>query len=711
MSTNESAPSQAREKKHQVEDSTTGTSLQDRVKVERPSAGAAEATDATGEGDGGPPNTVAPKGRGPTQAENLIAIGQDAQFSRDAQGSTWATFAVGTDGHRETHRIASQAFRLWLRLRYFEEQEGKAPGPEALRTAVDQLDAVGRFKAPAREVFARVGHQGATIYLDLADDAWRRVEIDRDGWRVVAPGADPAVLFTRPAGTLPLPEPTRRGDRHRAWSVLRRLLRCKTFEDAPFVLSVAWLLGTFMPAGPYAILDLSGEQGTGKSTLERMLVALVDPSLPALRRLPKDERDLAIAAEHRRVVAYDNLSGLPAWLADALCAVATGAGFGTRTLYANRDEELWSFCRPVAVNGISSASLRGDFADRALHVALPGPAGRMDEDRLWRLFEHVRPHLLGAILDAVVVALRERRAVELEDPPRMADFTRWVVAAEAALPWEPGTFLKVYRQNRQDAATAVAEGDVTTPFIRQLIVGGPFSGTAADLLRQLTALAGETTVRGRAWPKSPQGMASALRRLAPALRAVGIDVSFHRDAHAKANLIELSALPEPKPVPLQGSETISAKPAEPASPSPPRQNPAGISAGISAGIFAGVLTKPAADPVVAGFSADFADKPAGIPAAETLTAVGSACNAGIAGFIPIHKGSDVGSTVAEARRLVAAGRPTDAGRLIVALPPADRNRVLADSGIAAEAKDVWPDILAGMNTAAHDSAALGGGVS
>src|SRR6184192_1294851 len=45
---------------------------------------------------------------------------------------------------------------------------------------------------------------GDRIYLDLVDEAWRCVEIDANGWRIIAA---PPVRFRRSAGMLPLPSP------------------------------------------------------------------------------------------------------------------------------------------------------------------------------------------------------------------------------------------------------------------------------------------------------------------------------------------------------------------------------------------------------------------------------------------------------------------------------------------------------------------------
>ena len=72
-------------------------------------------------------------------------------------------------------------------------------------------------------------------------------------------------------------------------------------------------------SGPYPLLAISGEQGSAKTVLSKLLRALVDPNVAPVRALPREERELMIAANNGHLLAFDNLSGLPAWLSDALC--------------------------------------------------------------------------------------------------------------------------------------------------------------------------------------------------------------------------------------------------------------------------------------------------------------------------------------------------------------------------------------------------------
>src|SRR5262249_16709904 len=161
--------------------------------------------------------------------------------------------------------------------------------------------------------------------------AWRAVEIGSEGWRVIA---EPPVRFRRPAGMLPLPMPRPGGTLEQ----LRSLLNLPELDD--LVLVTTWLLAALRHGGPHPLLLIPGEQGSAKTVLPKMLRALVDPNVAPVRSLPRDERDLFIAANNGHVLAFDNLSALPPWLSDALCRLASGGSFAVRQLYTDQDEVL-----------------------------------------------------------------------------------------------------------------------------------------------------------------------------------------------------------------------------------------------------------------------------------------------------------------------------------------------------------------------------------
>ncbi len=454
------------------------------------------------------------------QAARLLALAAAAAVEvwRDPAGDPWATVPVGT--HREHHRADGRAVRQWL-ARAYHAAHGRPPAAQAVTDAAGLLAGEALARGETHATHTRVAYDGCHVWIDCGDPEWRAIEVAPAGWSVV-PSHDVPVRFRRPRGLRPLAAPERGG----SLDELRELLAVDT--DTWHLLA-GWLVGALAPAPPYLVLVLAGEQGAGKSVRARMLRRVIDPHVVELRRPPRDERDAAIAASNGWVLAVDNLSGLPAWLSDTLCCVASGGGYATRALYTDTDETLVELARPVILTGIEPAATRGDLLDRAVVVTLPPPRAHVAERELWARVAASEGRVLGALLDAAVVAMHHRAVTEAPTDLRMADAAQWIAAAEPALGWPRGTWVAAYRAARSEAReVAVEASPVATAVVALAREVGTWDGTPAELLGVLARRAGEAVVRSRAWPTTPRGLAAALRRAAPDLRAVGVDVTYGR---------------------------------------------------------------------------------------------------------------------------------------------------------------------------------------
>jgi hypothetical protein len=499
-------------------------------------------------------------GRGPTQADILIYLAQTAELFHAPDGTGFADLDI--NGHRETWPIRAKGFRRWLARRFFEATEG-APSSEALQSALNVIEAKAHFDAPERVVHVRIGGLDGKLYLDLGDEAWRAVQIDTTGWRVID---NPPVRFRRASGMRALPTPVSGG----SVATLRSFLNVQS--DADFVLVVAWTLAVLRNRGPYPVLVLSGEQGSAKSTFSSILRALLDANTAPLRALPREDRDLFITASNSHVLAFDNVSGLPAWISDTLCRLATGGGFAVRQLYTDQDEVLFDAARPVILNGIEDIVTRPDLADRAVFLTLePIPEERRrPEAELWAAFEAERPRILGVLLDAVVEGLKNVPDTHLPRLPRMADFALWATACETAL-WPAGTFWAAYCGNRDEAVAGVIEADPIAAAVRALMAARTnWTGTASELLGALAEEAGERVAKAKIWPDSPRALAGRLRRAATFLRKIGIEIGFEREGRARTRVIRITAeSADPAPAPEHGG----AQPSAPSASSTPRPKP------------------------------------------------------------------------------------------------------------------------------------------
>jgi hypothetical protein len=117
----------------------------------------------------------------------------------------------------------------------------------------------------------------------------------------------------------------------------------------------------------------------------------------------------------------------------------------------------------------------------------------------------------------------------------MADFEKWIAAAEPALTgteWKAGDFQTAYNENRKNATNISMEAVPWLGALQDFLHTrkGKWEGTATELLSEVTQRAQDERWVAN-WPKTGRSLANGLRRLRPNLRNLGIEVDFKRDKH------------------------------------------------------------------------------------------------------------------------------------------------------------------------------------
>jgi hypothetical protein len=231
----------------------------------------------------------APAGQGDDEAQSQATLAAnmaaDWELWHTPSKEAYATILV--DSHKENWPVRSQTFKRFVAKQFFDEQ-GKAMNSEALAAAVNLLEAKALFEGDEHLVHVRVAEHDGNIYLDLCTSDWQVVQVTPRGWGVVD---DPPIRFRRSRGMLALPAPEPGG-------TVDQLRGFLNLDDNAWRLVISWLVATLRPRGPYPILALFAEQGSGKSTIGRLLRELVDPNAAPLRAEPNDGRDLMIAANN-----------------------------------------------------------------------------------------------------------------------------------------------------------------------------------------------------------------------------------------------------------------------------------------------------------------------------------------------------------------------------------------------------------------------------
>lgn len=414
----------------------------------------------------------------------------------------------------EVRRIGGKSFKHWLTAAFYKQTE-KAVRDQSLREARMTLE--GLAMTDERAVHVRVAKVESEYWLDLAaQGSSKAVKLRPGHWEVVEhPGS---VMFCRSDSAHALPEPASSGS-------LKPLWRIANVPEHAQLLVVAWLVECLRPDTPFPIMELLGEQGSGKSGTQTALRRLLDPNAADLRGVPKSAEDVFVSGGANHIISIENVSHLTPQLQDALCMVATGGGFAKRKLYSDSDEVVITLKRPVILNGIAASVTQQDLVNRTLTVELPVLSNAQSKDRLDEDFETERASIIGALLDVAAKALAYLPEMTLpaHRRPRLVEFAYLGMAVAKAMGHDPEDFMQQFDAARQDGLERTLDASPVATAIRDWAEIHPGEKREEPAKRWLDIMADYKPPGCDSWPRSAKGLGDAMRRAAPALRQLGIE--------------------------------------------------------------------------------------------------------------------------------------------------------------------------------------------
>ncbi|MHA6689443.1 bifunctional DNA primase/polymerase [Devosia sp. A449] len=470
----------------------------------------------------------APQEEGSSLTQVLVGLALTSTMGlfNDGDGHAYAT--LPHLGRGVAVRVESASFTLWLRhLVHTELARPVSSGP--LREAVATLEAIALFDHASSPVHVRIAGDTRHIVIDLGGDNGGAVQIDGNGWQV---SSNSEFKFVRGAGFRALAGPQRNGD-------LGALQTFLGLDDLNYRLLLAFLINGLKPSGPYFILLVEGEQGSGKSFFCEIIKRILDPNVAVRLRLPDKPQDLMIQAKEYRLLNFDNASGMSGEMSDVLCSLATGGGIAVRKLYSDGDLYVMSYSRPFVINGIGGYASRPDLMERGIPIRLSPMAegGRKTEAELFEEFDRILPGVLGCLYDAISSALRTFDAVEPPRHLRMADAARWIKASESGLGQEPNALIDAIATAQRDFVVDRINEDPLVVRLRNIAQRQTYEGYIGDLFAEVIGEVGFSL--GRSLPKSPSQLSNQLKRMRPAMAQAGVIVEF-LDKDRKGRQIRVS---------------------------------------------------------------------------------------------------------------------------------------------------------------------------
>lgn len=388
--------------------------------------------------------------------------------------------------------------------------------------------------------WARIAPISGGIEIDLGDENHTRVKIADGVVNLVHRGSES--IFCRSVNFRPMFAPSENGN----YKLLKNYVN---LDWISFKLFVAWLTYTLahpkVSSSKYVILTVYGGQGTGKSVLSNIIKDLIDPSVVGVEVMPRNDKDLAIAASQSHVLCYDNLRHLSPNMADTLCVAATGGAKTSRKLYTDGDQHVLKLHVALVLNGIHSFIDQPDLAQRCLPLYLqPIAAGsRRSEVEMAENLKIDMPTIQRGLFDLIAKIYPLLSTVKATEPERMIDFSHWLAAMEVAEDEQEGAYQGLYSDALKEGQRNVLVENLLAAAILEFseALDEEWTGTPTQLLAALNFRAEPSTQRSRDWPENSIALSKRLQSSITALSTQGIRVIFSR---GKERMITISKVDE-----------------------------------------------------------------------------------------------------------------------------------------------------------------------
>lgn len=411
-----------------------------------------------------------------SQGEILTRLCEDIIVSYGQDGNGNYFVIIPTGNYKRVILTKEKSLKYWMTKTYREQK-----GTTISKTAIDQ--ALMQIEAKCHDsdktvLFSRIGWENEVLYYDPGRKNFYGIKLNPG----LHEGEYLPPIFYRKKHQLEQVWPTNDGDALELFNYIN------VAEENRCLLAV--LIGSyFVPFIPHPVLVVTGEQGTGKSFLVKMIVSLVDPSISPLLMIPKDIKEAHQNAAHHYMYALDNVSEIKPWFSDFLCSVVTGASSETRQLYTDDESFIRSFKGCPIINGIGLDGFKPDLLERSIIINLPKVEKRRAEEEILKDFESEKPKILGAFLIAVSRAMKTVKNQKAVNGFRMADFVKWGVCLAPELGFSKERFLSDYRRAIRSTWSIASEGNGLVKDIKSFLKdqNGEWQGSASDLCEQMGA--------------------------------------------------------------------------------------------------------------------------------------------------------------------------------------------------------------------------------
>lgn len=462
-------------------------------------------------------------------------IERNAIFYLDQNQEPWATCDLPT-GEIRSFPLESGEFKRWAQRIICNELNKKAVKKDNYNQAYEYWVMLAYESSNVIKMQNRIAVNDSMteIYYDCNTRDNKAVMIADGAIEIIDA---PKEMFRREKSDAPQVLPNTNISCSELMIYIKKYFNCASRED--YILLAVYIVSCFLGTDiNHSIMIFSGSKGSAKSTATRYIQQLVSPQITGITTMSKKIDDVAVRLSHSVLAVFDNLSQISEGISDLLCVGVTGGTYPKRKLFTDNEEIYLQLKAMIIMNGVNVVAEKSDLLDRSINIELKRLTKEcmISPTKLDTMFQSDLADILGAIMNAVAVAINDEEPVETDNLIRMADFHLWGIKISRALGIQQEEFEEALLSNQTRINEKAIDNYPVASLLMDFIDGrDKWSGAVSKLHSELTSLALNKNINTHQtkFPKDAGALSRRLKEVESNLAELGIRFSIRNIGNCK----------------------------------------------------------------------------------------------------------------------------------------------------------------------------------
>lgn len=463
-------------------------------------------------------------------AYNIVV--QSCEFYKDENGESYLIHYNGT-GYDLKYLSYSTEVKEFIN-KLFIQKYNRTIKSSDVKTAYTSICSMLDSNVERVPVFTHIAVFEDKIYYDLINDNNEVIVIDAESITTTTLASVKNLYFHRTASLCEQKKPVV----NQNYGIREFVEEFLNVDKGQRLLFLTYICTAFIPNIQHPIFIVEGEKGSGKSTLFRYLLSIINPVNKDVMGLPKSNDDIVIALHNNYLSAFDNIGKIDSATSNILCQAVTGGTIVKRKLYTDSTEVSLNIKRLVALNGIKLELTQSDLLDRAILINLKriDTKKRIPDTELFDRFDEVLPYVLADIFRILSKAMNIIKNAPHREYPRMADFSKYGYCVAEAIKLGYGEkFVQQYEENENNTTEMAIEQNPLLESLREFAESeGFWKGTMTELLKKLRDYCRGIYIGGKipvSFPEKANALSKKLNLHKHEIANMGITVEIGRNTN------------------------------------------------------------------------------------------------------------------------------------------------------------------------------------